>query len=271
MEQDVKRLAEEIATRAADRRRRAILERDQLSTMLTAAETRAGQAPCRARRQNRSTSTTATATRPWPRPTSTAWKRSSSNWPSAETTVKIENFPTPISKMVDEKEAHFQLRRGRIAYVPFNEFAGKFRSLFEQKAHKLRDTDEITETIGPLGDFTIRYTLARVEIPLGRGGEDGAGGELHPTVRILFLSPGRRHRRAGRRSHGPGVVVSRQARRVQSPALHDHVLDLSRQLRRFQSRPQRAVSTGLCRRRPADVPKDGRIGGSPNGSKSAAE
>ncbi len=104
----------------------------------------------------------------------------------AETSVKIESFPTPISKVVDEKEAHFQLRHGRLAYVPFTEFAAKFHSILEQKAHKLRDTDEITETYGPLFDFTIRYTLARVDIPWEDAVKSGQGGSYIQLKEFYF-------------------------------------------------------------------------------------
>jgi hypothetical protein len=105
---------------------------------------------------------------------------------SADTTVKIESFPTPISKVVDEKEAHFQLRRGRIAYVPFNEFASKFRSLYEAKRERLRESDEITETYGPLFDFTIRYTLARVDIPWDEAVKTGQGGSYIQLSEFYF-------------------------------------------------------------------------------------
>jgi hypothetical protein len=79
---------------------------------------------------------------------------------------------TPTAKA---REAHFQLRRGRIAYVPFNEFTSKMRALFEAKASKLRAADEITESYGPIADFTIRYTLARVDVPWEeRSGQGGS-------------------------------------------------------------------------------------------------
>ena len=74
------------------------------------------------------------------------------------------------------REAHFQLRRGRVAYVPFNEFTSKVRGLFEAKAHKLRTANEITESYGPLADFTVRYTLARVNVPWEEAVRSGQGG-----------------------------------------------------------------------------------------------
>ena len=79
-------------------------------------------------------------------------------------------------------EAHFQLRGGRITYVPFNEFVGKLRSIFEQTASKLRDNEAITEAYGPIGEFTARYTISKVEIPWQEAAKTGQGGTY---IRLL--------------------------------------------------------------------------------------
>ncbi len=175
LEQDVNRLSEEIATVRQTAAAR-FMERDRLSTILTGAERELAQRRAaldeKTRHQYDRDRDKALALADLDR----LEKELKQLTTSSETTVKIESFPTPISKVVDEKEAHFQLRRGRIAYVPFNEFTSKFRSLFEAKAHKLRESDEITETYGPIADFTIRYTLARVDVPWEEAVQSGQGG-----------------------------------------------------------------------------------------------
>ena len=80
---------------------------------------------------------------------------------TAAQTVEVKCFPTPLSKTVDDDEVHFQLRGGRIAWVPMEDLANRFRADAEHKTYKLRDKTEITETIGPLGGFYLRYTLER--------------------------------------------------------------------------------------------------------------
>ncbi|HEX4144081.1 MAG TPA: hypothetical protein VHY91_11150 [Pirellulales bacterium] len=185
LEEDVNHLSHEIATIRQTAAAR-FMERDRLSTMLAAADHELAQRRAllddNSRQKYDLDRDKALAQADLDRMESELKQLAA----SAETTVKIESFPTPISKVVDEKEAHFQLRHGRIAYVPFTEFAGKFHSIMEQKAHKLRDTDEITETFGPLFDFTIRYTLARVDIPWEDAVKSGQGGSYIQLASFYF-------------------------------------------------------------------------------------
>ena len=185
LEQDVNHLTREIATVRQTAAAR-FAERDRLSTILAAAEHELAQRRAalddKTRHKYDLDRDKALAQADLDRLERELKQLAS----SAETTVKIESFPTPISKVVDEKEAHFQLRRGRIAYVPFTEFAGKFRSLYEEKAHKLRDTDEITETYGPLYDFTIRYKLARVDVSWEEAVRSGQGGSYVHLAEFYF-------------------------------------------------------------------------------------
>jgi hypothetical protein len=82
--------------------------------------------------------------------------------------VVLESYPTPISRTVDEHEAHFQLRSGRIVFVPIETLVKELKADFERQAHKLRDRTEVTEVVGPEGDFRMRYTMGREEFPEGR-------------------------------------------------------------------------------------------------------
>ncbi|NQT14673.1 MAG: hypothetical protein HQ582_18090, partial [Planctomycetes bacterium] len=65
----------------------------------------------------------------------------------------IESYPTPLSKAVDGEEIHFQLRDGRLAFIPMKNLLGEFRDHAQQKAYKLLKQPELTETIGPSGGF----------------------------------------------------------------------------------------------------------------------
>ena len=79
--------------------------------------------------------------------------------------VVVESYPTPISRTVDEHEAHFQLRNGRIAYVPLEPLLKQFKADAERQLYKLRDKAELTDVVGPEGEFRLRYTLVREETP----------------------------------------------------------------------------------------------------------
>jgi hypothetical protein len=73
----------------------------------------------------------------------------------------VESYPTPLSQTVDDTELHFQLRRGRIAFIPLDRLIEKFKSEAQHKLYKLRDLPEVTDIVGPEGGFRFRYTLER--------------------------------------------------------------------------------------------------------------
>lgn len=76
----------------------------------------------------------------------------------------VENYPTPISRLVDSNEAHFQLSGGAIIHIPMQELLEQFQADARRKVNKLRDTSEITELIGPVDGFRLKYTLERHDI-----------------------------------------------------------------------------------------------------------
>ncbi len=78
--------------------------------------------------------------------------------------IKIENYPTPLSKTVDDRETHFRLCAGRIVYVPVNELVDAFESEARHKAHRLRQRTEYVDTVGPIDGFRLRYALERLTI-----------------------------------------------------------------------------------------------------------
>ena len=159
-------------------------------------------------------------------------------------TIEIENYPTPMSKPVDNKEVHFQLKHGRVAYVPLNEFIAKWKTVIEEKLWKLKDSDEFTETIGPMDGFTIRYTVMKEEIPFdGSVGQAGARARRARSCRV-FAQLGRTGR-AGARSAGQQIGLSRPVGRSE-PASNDRDrVGLCRQLRPVPLHPQGAVQAGL--------------------------
>jgi hypothetical protein len=73
----------------------------------------------------------------------------------------IEHLPTPMAKTVFGHEIHLRLYAGKIAYVPWDEFVLRLKEDAPRKASRLREQAEYTDTIGPLGGFWMRYTLKR--------------------------------------------------------------------------------------------------------------
>jgi hypothetical protein len=79
---------------------------------------------------------------------------------AAETAI-IDHLPTPMAKTVFGHEVHLRLHGGRVAYVPWDEFVARLKEEAPQRVNRLRDQAEFTDTIGPLGGFWMRYTLQR--------------------------------------------------------------------------------------------------------------
>ncbi len=70
----------------------------------------------------------------------------------------LENVPTPISKRVDGREGFFQIKNGRIAHVPLNEFQERLRLSFKNfNADVSKKTLE--ENIGPVEKFKFHYIV----------------------------------------------------------------------------------------------------------------
>jgi hypothetical protein len=100
----------------------------------------------------------------------------------------LENVPTPLAKTVFGKEEHFRLLNGRLTYVPVNEFVSRLRDELEQKAWRLKKVPQITETIGPIDGFRMKYTLERkritVDTPAGPMVRDVVGLERFVLVPV---------------------------------------------------------------------------------------
>jgi hypothetical protein len=81
-------------------------------------------------------------------------------------TVVVKSYPTPLARTVTGEEAHFQLRSGRIAFIPLETLLLAARSDARAKADRLvegRTVPEITAVLGPEGGFRLRYTAERYD------------------------------------------------------------------------------------------------------------
>jgi len=90
----------------------------------------------------------------------------------------VESYPTPLSRTVDGREAHFQLRSSLVRFIPLEKLLEEFTSDARRQAYKLLDQPELTGTIGPEGGFRLRYTLERVDLSPEMAAATGRGGSL---------------------------------------------------------------------------------------------
>lgn len=73
----------------------------------------------------------------------------------------IQHLPTPMAKTVYGHEVHFRLTDHKLTYVPWDELIERLTKDARQNAWKLRDAPTVTETLGPVRNFMMTYTLER--------------------------------------------------------------------------------------------------------------
>ena len=182
----------------------------------------------------------------------------------------VENYPTPISHAVNSNEAHFQLSGGSIVHIPLQELLEQFQADGKRKAYKLAELPEITETIGPVNGFRLKYTLERRDLTPEEAKAHGRMGSyvqlkkwtLIPVVDALgeppdvALNEGSAFRKA--------LAKLRPGQHTVTIWTYEDSFDAFRQIR---TELYRLGFTTAARPLPLGQP----ITGSPEGSKSAAQ
>ncbi len=77
-------------------------------------------------------------------------------------TQQINHYPTPLSRTVLGKEIHFQLKDGRLAYVPVDEFVEDVRANMKNAAMHAGDLSDRVGVVGPRNGFEFRYTMEMI-------------------------------------------------------------------------------------------------------------
>jgi len=106
----------------------------------------------------------------------------------AEHVELIQHQPTPLSRTVDQYEAHFQLRGGRVVFVPMQQIVEAVKADAQAKQDKLRQLSEMTETIGPIGGFRVKYEFEKKEVALSGPRHEGVVATV-AALRYLMLLP----------------------------------------------------------------------------------
>lgn len=73
----------------------------------------------------------------------------------------LEHIPTPIAKTVFGQEAHFRLKGGKLAHIPWDELVSLLEKDAPDKVWKLRNGPSMSEIVGPVEGWRLRYTLIR--------------------------------------------------------------------------------------------------------------
>jgi hypothetical protein len=73
--------------------------------------------------------------------------------------VQIESYNTPLGHTVVGREVHFQLKNGRVAYVPLMELVERAVEDIKRKGHRLTEDSELNNTVAPIDGFRMTYII----------------------------------------------------------------------------------------------------------------
>ncbi len=73
--------------------------------------------------------------------------------------VQIESYNTPLGHTVVGREVHFQLKYGRVAYVPLMELVDSAVEDIKRRGHRLSEDEELTNTVKEIDGFRMTYHI----------------------------------------------------------------------------------------------------------------
>ena len=189
---------------------------------------------------------------------------------SAPETVTIESLPTPLSKTVDGNEVHFQLLGGRLALIPVEKLLDEYKSVAPHQMWKLDGRTQLTDTVGPIDGFRLRYNLRRFEIPLETQMRTGRGGSVTQLVLWEFLPVSAKLGETVDVALSPGSQFQRTLASFGRRSATVTIWTYPNSFKDFR-RLKRALYARGLRAAARPLPEGVRIGGSPFGSKSASQ
>lgn len=71
----------------------------------------------------------------------------------------IKHYPTPIAKTAFGEEVNFQLKGNKVVHAPLESLIQKLRASWETHVADIKVGNSVTETIGPVGDFRLQYSV----------------------------------------------------------------------------------------------------------------
>ena len=99
------------------------------------------------------------------------------------TATRVRELRVPISRPVprDADEIHFELRAGRVAYVPLEPLLAQVHERIRE-AEQASQPDELTGVVGPVGAFSLRFHAVRHGAALQ---QRVLTGSLKPRLRLV--------------------------------------------------------------------------------------
>ncbi|MBN2292201.1 MAG: hypothetical protein JXM70_07235 [Pirellulales bacterium] len=184
--------------------------------------------------------------------------------------IDLEHHPTPISHTVHGKEIHIQLRDSRVVVVPFDKLIEQFKGEFERKVYRLQHQRELTDKLGPIDGFRLRYTIERIDVTPELFQQTGRTGSIVRLQRVEFLPINNRLGETLEEAMAEGSEFRRALKRCSPDRTTVTLWTYPDGFDDFQKLKNMLYEMGFktaARPLPFDVP----ISASPQGSRSAAQ
>jgi hypothetical protein len=184
--------------------------------------------------------------------------------------TRVESYPTPLSKTVSGHELHLQLRGGRVAVIPWDELIAELKAEFRHNAQKLGSNGELSDQFGPIGGFRVRYTIRRHDVSMRTYEQTGQGGAVVQLEKFSLLPVDSQLGDTLEDALTDGSELRRALARYRPDRTTVTIWtypDSFDEFRRLKKELYLAGYAAAARPLPEGVP----IGGSPDGSRSAAE
>jgi hypothetical protein len=183
---------------------------------------------------------------------------------------EVEIQPTPLAREVTGDETHVLLAEDHVAVVPFKELMELMREDAEKNLWRLKQEDSMERTLGPVGDFRLRYSIVKSEFVARSGSGSMVAGKFPVFEQCTFLPIGSPigepaeevlNQRSEFQLHLERLNPHRTTVTIWTyPGNYNRLRELKRSIR------ERGFQIAI-RPLPPGVP----IGASPSGTKSAAE
>lgn len=183
---------------------------------------------------------------------------------------EIQNLPTPLAQTVSGKEVHLRLADGHVAFVPLDALLAELKQHAERNLWRFRDQDSVVSTVGPVGGFRLRYRLQKSPFTVRAGERTATRGTYIELTRWELLPASPQVGEAVEQALLPRSDLSYALKKYSPESTTITIWTYPGSFNEFRRLKQALFQTGYATAgRP--LPEGVRIGGSPQGSKSAAQ
>jgi len=88
---------------------------------------------------------------------------------------KVVRYRTPVSKPLDAEELLFECHKGRVTFIDIGALLDDVKHGLRAKGEELRTSWEVSDVVGPVGPFQLRYKLERERDSVPGTVPDGGG------------------------------------------------------------------------------------------------